>query len=196
MAKLDFKDHYNEIHDPDAYARGIRRNIISNAQKTWHKNTERADEIWNWVHHGSMDGNKFASSLEVSFAQYGKLSEKQSAAVLKIIDADNARKAEWAEKAKAERDAAEDVPEGKQQITGTVISVKDRASGYGTVVFKMLVKDDRGFKVWGTVPQAIWDAVGDERVTGQRVTFSATITQSPDDEKFGFFKRPTKAGLA
>ena len=196
MSNIGYKSSSAEIIDHAAYDRGRQRRIIENALKTWHKNTERANEIWHWVHSSSMEGNKFASSLEVNFAQWGKLSEKQSAAVLKIIDADNARKAEWAEKAKAEREAAEDVPEGKQQITGTVISVKDRASGYGTVVFKMLVKDDRGFKVWGTVPQAIWDAVGEERVTGQRVTFSATITQSPDDEKFGFFKRPTKAGLA
>ena len=72
----------------------------------------------------------------------------------------------------------------------------------------MVVKDDRGFKVYGTVPQAIideavprphslgaqvWDY---EVLKGQRITFSATVQASDDDDKFGFFKRPTKAALA
>lgn len=53
----------------------------------------------------------------------------------------------------------------------------------------MLVQDDRGFKVWGSVPSSISEAG-----TGDRVTFSATIEAS-DKEDFGFFKRPTKAQI-
>jgi hypothetical protein len=51
----------------------------------------------------------------------------------------------------------------------------------------MLVQDDRGFKVWGSVPSNLYDA------KGRSVSFSAAIQPSEDDDKFGFFKRPTKA---
>ena len=52
----------------------------------------------------------------------------------------------------------------------------------------MLVKDDSGFKVFGTVPSSI------SRVSkGDVVEFTATLEPSKDDPKFGFYKRPSKA---
>lgn len=53
--------------------------------------------------------------------------------------------------------------------------------------YKMLVQDDRGFKVWGTVPGSIAADKGDE------IKFVANVEASDDDPKFGFFKRPRKA---
>ena len=44
------------------------------------------------------------------------------------------------------------------------------------------------FRVWGSVPASLEDA---ERES--RITFTATVTASDRDAKFGFFKRPTKA---
>ena len=92
---------------------------------------------------------------------------------------------------RAERDAAhetgEDAPEGRVVITGTVLAFKRQESIYGDVL-KMLVQDDRGFRVWGSVPASLEDA---ERES--RITFTATVTVSDKDAKFGFFKRPTKA---
>lgn len=92
---------------------------------------------------------------------------------------------------RAERDAAheagEDAPEGRVVITGTVLAFKVQESMYGDVL-KMLVQDDRGFRVWGSVPASLEDA---ERES--RITFTATVTASDKDAKFGFFKRPTKA---
>ena len=94
---------------------------------------------------------------------------------------------------RAERDAAheagEDAPEGRVVITGTVLSFKVQESMYGDVL-KMLVQDDRGFRVWGSVPSSLDDA---ERES--RITFTATVTASDKDAKFGFFKRPTKAAV-
>ena len=96
---------------------------------------------------------------------------------------------------------AEDAPTGRTTITGTVVSVKARDNGF-QVVHKMTVVDDRGFKVWGSVPKAldgqtIWgenDVVEIPRVApGERITFTATVEPSSDDKTFGFFKRPTKA---
>ena len=98
-----------------------------------------------------------------------------------------------------ERQAAEDIVLGKQVITGEVISAKWKSSQYGDS-FKMLVKDERGFKVWGTVPTKIMDSVvgdgnpitGDD-MKGVKVTFTATVTASDDDAQFGFYSRPTQA---
>jgi len=119
------------------------------------------------------------------------------------------RKAVWEAERQAEHDAAESISAGKQLITGTIISTKlVDGFGYNQRVLKMVVKDDRGFKLYGTVPQVIIDeavkrphslgaqAWDYEVLKGQRVTFSATVQASDDDDKFGFFKRPTKAAIA
>ena len=83
-------------------------------------------------------------------------------------------------------DAAPDIEEGRQSFVGEVLSTKWQDSDFGPV-YKMLVQDDRGFKLWGTCPAAIDPSRGD------RVAFVATATPSKDDPKFGFFKRPSKA---
>lgn len=98
-----------------------------------------------------------------------------------------------AEDERAKRDAAheagEDAPEGRIVITGTALAFKWQSSNFGDVL-KMLVQDDRGFRVWGSVPIGLQDA---ERES--RITFSATVAASDKDSKFGFFKRPTKAKI-
>jgi hypothetical protein len=92
------------------------------------------------------------------------------------------------EHAKAEKAMrAIPVPEGREKVEGVVISTKWVRGSYGDT-HKMLVEDDRGFRIFGTVPNAIWDV---ER--GARVRFVATMERSRNDEKFGFFKRPAKA---
>lgn len=101
--------------------------------------------------------------------------------------------AEQTEKQRATRDAAhkagENTPEGRVVITGTILAFKRQESMYGDVL-KMLVQDDRGFRVWGSVPSSLDDA---ERES--RITFTATVTASDKDAKFGFFKRPAKAAV-
>jgi|TARA_R110001583_G_scaffold19829_8_gene77049 hypothetical protein len=96
------------------------------------------------------------------------------------------------ESVKEARDKAhsegEDVTEGRQVINGTVLAMKSQESDWGSVL-KMLVQDDRGFRVWGSVPSSLDCSREDQ------ITFTATIQQSDDDAKFGFFKRPTKASV-
>jgi len=105
------------------------------------------------------------------------------------------RHAVWEAQRQAEHAAAESIVEGKQVIQGEVITVKEQNSDWGWVV-KMVVKDDRGFKVWGSVAGSILDQCDSwEALKGQRVTFTATVAVSEDDDKFGFFKRPTKATI-
>ena len=133
--------------------------------------------------------NDFLADINRKFQKYANLSEKQVAAVQKSMERD----VEWA--AKRAQDAAEaalalDVPEGRQAIKGEVVSIKWHDSEYGGTL-KMVVKAEQGWKVWGSVPEAI--AV--EVEVGDTVTFTATVTRSDRDPKFGFFKRPTKAAI-
>lgn len=76
------------------------------------------------------------------------------------------------------------VPEGTDvTIAGVVLKMANKETDYG-VRTVMTVLDDRGFKVWGTVPKDITVEVGD------RLTFVADLQQADGDPYFGFFKRP------
>tara|TARA_R110002020_G_scaffold279567_1_gene495297 strand:- start:287 stop:937 length:651 start_codon:yes stop_codon:yes gene_type:complete len=107
----------------------------------------------------------------------------------------NKREEEWAK----EKEESLEVPEGKIKLTGTIAHTKWQENGYGGSL-KMLFKDKRGFKVWGTVPSSLlFDGKGNDQKDWEsnkrgEVTFSflATITRSEKDSKFGFFKRPSK----
>lgn len=123
--------------------------------------------------------------------RYGSLSDKQIELVFKIAEQEK----RWAAE-KADREAkladAPALTEERQEIEGLVISTKARDGyAYGTTEYKMTVLLDNGNRVWGTIPNAIFDEVWGN--TGKvRVTFTATICVSENDEHFGFFKRPTK----
>lgn len=82
------------IENYAAYNRAVHRNILNNARKTFMKR-ERAQDVVNWLH--TARGN-FAASLLDSLNTYGKLTDKQFAAVLRCIEGDAARKAEWESK--------------------------------------------------------------------------------------------------
>lgn len=124
-------------------------------------------------------------------------------------EARNAREA-------ARKAAAQPVPTGKTTITGTVVSWKEATNSfsyYAETILKVVVEDQRGFRVFGTCPKALADAAFDafyadrdrsldgpdvwknEALKGAMVTFTATVEQSKDDPAFGFFKRATKASL-
>lgn len=91
-------------------------------------------------------------------------------------------------KREAERKrTASEVPAGRHQIEGTVLSLKEKHSQFGTTL-KLLVEDDRGFRVFGTVPRELLNSK-----RGDRVRFTATLEPSDRDRLFGFYSRPTKA---
>jgi len=126
-------------------------------------------------------------------------SEKMIAGVRKTIESRAAKEA-----------TKTPVVEGRIVLTGKVISTKAVEGDYGTS-YKMLVEDNRGFRVYGSIPSSLWNEVeflGDYRknawdetegvmtkLKGMEVTFTATVETSRDDKAFGFFKRPTKAAL-
>lgn len=119
--------------------------------------------------------------------RYGSISEGQKNLVRRLLDRIAQRPVIVAQRA-AEVDAAAPVPTGRIEVTGTILSTKHDFEG-AWPVHKMLVKADTGFKVWGTIPASL---AADK---GARVAFVATVTPSPNDPKFGFFSRPTKARL-
>lgn len=96
------------IENHAAYDRAVRRNILNNARKTFMKR-ERAQDVVNWLH--TARGN-FAASLLESLNTYGKLTDKQFAAVLRCIEGDAARKAEW--ESKRQEAAAQSLYVGEQ----------------------------------------------------------------------------------
>lgn len=133
----------------------------------------------------------FATVCDVvgTVVRTGRLSEKQ-AGFLGVLLRRIAEAPQIAAQREAEREAAEPVPTegGRQRITGRVLSTKEVDGAYGFQV-KMLVRDNRGFKVWGTMPGSI------DANAGDAVSFMAKLQPSADDAKFGFFIRPTKATI-
>lgn len=130
------------IENPVAYENAIKRNIIANARKTWLANTPRALEILDAVEAGR-EYNKgtviykegFMGSMASALDSYGKLTPKQSEAVLKGIEARAARKAEWDDK-KAAIDATRafvgTVGE-KITITLKVVHIVELDGSFGTI---------------------------------------------------------------
>lgn len=99
---------------------------------------------------------------------------------------------------------------GRVEIQGEVVSTKSYETDYGTA-YKMLVKDARGFKVFGSIPSNLWSEVEFlgaykklawnetdgvmTKLVGMEVKFVATVEESRDDKSFGIFKRPAKAEI-
>jgi len=153
----------------------------------------------NWLISNILDSelaktNDFIGDLKRKLHEYGSLTERQGAAAIASTIKDF-----WYKGAKEEQEAnqaeAEDVPEGKGlEVTGRIISTRyqDSKFAYGVTELKMLVQDDRGFRVWGTMPTSLENVGAD---SGSRIRFTANLEPSNDDPKFGFFKRPRKAEL-
>ena len=99
--------------------------------------------------------------------------------------------------AEADRRAnAQPVPTGKHTVEGVVISTRIQENHFsrnGGITLKMVVLDNRGFKIWSTLPATITPAGAVEDLVGSRVRYTATLKPSPDDNTFGSAKRPTKA---
>jgi hypothetical protein len=128
--------------------------------------------------------------------QKWELSEKQVAYAQSLVK----QAQDGLVKAKAEKESKAELPEleeGRRLLAGTVVSLKDVTSDYGTTT-KMLVTLDSGHRVWGTVPSGMpWDESKENGgLPGAKVQFTATVQRSSQDRAFGFFSRPTKPSLA
>lgn len=145
---------------------------------------------------------EFLEDMASLVRQVKPLSDRQAAGVRKCM-VHAAKRAEQDRKREEERATAKPVPTGKVEITGTIVSVKWKESSYGPGgAYKMIVKGDDGWKVWGTAPAKIMPserttelAANNYGLAGQRITFTATVEASDTDETFGFAKRPTQVKL-
>lgn len=120
--------------------------------------------------------------------QYGSISDKQIAFVVKLITEVEEKINNYVEPI-----AAGPAPRGKQTVEGTIVGFKS-AEGYmpGTTVTKMMIQFENGSKAYGTCPASL---EMDQAVNkGTRVQFSANF-EAPRDgaEDMAFFKRPIKA---
>jgi hypothetical protein len=134
--------------------------------------------------------DNFYASLAQSFARYGSLTERQTAALKRSLTQYHDRNEQFAARRAAEAPVVTaPMPTGRVTVTGTVVSFKYVESQFGSQL-KMLVLADQGWKVWGTCPSALRAT---NILKGARVTFSAEV--QPKEEAFGFFSRPTQASF-
>lgn len=123
--------------------------------------------------------------------KYGSLSEKATSFIKSLLDKILQRPIIAAQRA-AEAEAAAPCPTGRIIITGRVLAVKvqERPAYYhgdDGLSVKLLVQCLTGFKVWGN------RFLNAEK--GDLITFTATVTPSEKDPKFGFFSRPAKGSF-
>ena len=87
---------------------------------------------------------------------------------------------------------SEVVPSTEERIefTGKILNTKYQENQFGGTL-KMLFQDERGFKLWGSVPSKLLD----EELSNLHIKFLATVSVSETDSSFGFFKRPSKVAV-
>jgi hypothetical protein len=138
----DINDRQQNGHiiNEAAYERAVHGRIIANAQKTWRLNTPRHQEIEDAIMSGRGQSDRyttysedFIGNMAKAFDTWGKLTENQSAAILKGIDFRTARKAEWADKKAQEGAQKEFVGVVGEKITLylTVRHIVDLEGAYG-----------------------------------------------------------------
>ena len=116
--------------------------------------------------------NSFILDIQAKAQKY-LLSQKQVEALKKAIQRERDKK-------KQAKHAIWPT-QGRQEITGQVVSIKLKDGFYGPS-FKMMIQCG-GYRLYGTCPSALQDCG-----IGARVTFTATV--EPKEAGFGFFSRP------
>jgi hypothetical protein len=126
----------------------------------------------------------FVQDVYSKLRKYGSLSEKQVAALVRSFE-------KTQEKANAPQVVKGDAPNGRMEVTGTLISTKTVETMYG-MTNKMLVELPDLSRVYGTIPKSLnmYDMT-----KGSQVTFTGTFEQSRKDQSFGFFSRPSNASF-
>jgi len=137
---------------------------------------------------GKVEAQNTVRDIVGKLIRYGSISEKQEAFLRKLLERINGWGAEQARR-EAEVEAAAPAPSGRVTVTGKILSVKDQDSDFG-VTFKLLLQATEGYKVWATVPGALWQNRSAEDLRGLTITIKVTLTPSPSDTKFAFGKRP------
>lgn len=171
--------------------RDARRAANQNAHTLWRSAHE---DVVDYLTTGDIAWSDFLTDLADQLDTRGELTAGQVEAVRRNITRQAARDA--ARAAEATRPTMP-VPAGHAvNITGNIVKVEVKDNPYGRGGRRvMTVRDDRGFKVQGTVPTALTDEIALSELTGRRVRFTADIKPGDRDPAFGFFARPARAEI-
>ena len=169
---------------------GNKQGRVARRKAEWFAEDPQREVVFNWcaakVEEGDFGWEGMRHSFVHKVNRYGDTSDKFVAAMVRDMDRTAERAAKIEERKAAEAlEVKEPAPTGRTQVIGQVLSTKVVESDFGSTL-KMLVKDDRNFKVWCTVP------AGSGQVRDHRVTFMVNLEPSKDDPFFAFGKRPTK----
>lgn len=168
----------------------LNRREDDGAPKVTAADVDLANTAATWVRSTQGDGSDFtlrmkqAVAIEADASNYVGTLAFVPEAYRRHLDAEAEKQA----KAKVDVESAP-CPIGKIVLTGEVVGVSFKDSDWGTTK-KLVVRDDRGFKVYVTEPSSICADRGD------RVQMNVTVDWVSDtDNTFGFGKRPTKAAM-
>ena len=129
-------------------------------------------------------GNDFIKDVIFNVKKWNSATAKQMTAVVKCAKQDE----DYSKKNKARLERVIPMVDGKGEVIGEVVSIKQYDSHFSnSYTYKMLVEDFKGYRVFGTVPAFFLDS--DVKV-GDFVKFNAKLRQK--ELGFGFFSYPKK----
>ena len=150
-----------------------RQNVAS-----WKTRNPQHREVIEWALNDPA-AHYIARDIARKVAQYRDISQRQIELVYKLRQQQIDRAAAKA----AEPQPTAPAPEGRAEVTGTVLSIKVVQNDFGSAV-KLLVRLTDNNKVWVTKPS------GSDAQRGWTVSLRATFERSHDDEHFAFGSRP------
>ena len=130
--------------------------------------------------------NSFILDVLSKVKQYNTASAKQIAAVVKSYDRD----VEYAKKNEERLARMVPIKDGKGEVIGEVVSIKSYPNEYDygrSYIYKMLIEDFKGYRVFGTLPSFFLD---EDIKVGDFVKFNAKLRQK--ELGFGFYSYPSK----
>jgi hypothetical protein len=141
--------------------------------------------------------------LRGTIRRKGQLSEKQADLAVRIYGEAVQKLANAADEIAAKEAAiiaGVRAPEGRQSVTGIILSIKFVDNDFGGS-FKGLFDLGNGTRIYGTIPNSLLEAaqfvdgkgwVSSGVKSGDKVSFTATFEISEKDPLFSFYKRPSK----
>lgn len=178
----------NGYDDPARYQRAIDAKISRACYNKWITKFIPAHPEIDWDR-ARASQNSFVQGLLASGQKYGKLSNKQLAAIVNSFAQDDERTARFAAETQALVESGVRAPSGRQIVRGRITSKKWHSDRWGES-WKVLLINDEGWKVWCTLAEAIDDAE-----VGDVIEVTLTLTPSEDDVTFAFGKRPTGSSI-
>lgn len=176
---------------------GLAERIACNTREAAFRKSQPADVSAALAWAASEMASRFAGDLRAKLRRFGHLSPAQVGALLKGHDEHKAKLAIAATGVRC--------PQGRVELTGTVVSLKDTPLGddrFGSIVehnWKMVLDLGDSVRVWGTCPEAatptayVPEGAPDPRIgVGMSVRLKATVTPAKNDPLFGYFSRPAK----